>query len=216
LKKIETGGILVITRKKNYLGLFRLITLGFALFAVITQLFVLKTNDGPIDVLLYFTIQSNIFVILFLGFEIYNDFLPGGRVPIASPLQGGVTLYILITGLVYNLLLAGTWDPQGLELVVNTITHTVVPGLFLLDWLLSQKGKTYRKRMVGFWMIYPVLYLIFGSIEGIITGEFRYFFLDFQSQSALAYTLNLGIVLAAFLLVGVVLILLNKMYPSKK
>ncbi len=164
---------------------------------------------------LYFTIQSNIFVVLFLAMEIYNDFLPGRSFPIRSSVHGAVTLYILITGLVYNLLLAQTWDPQGMVLVINTITHTVVPSLFLLDWILTQEKKSYKFKYVFYWLIYPLLYLGFGSFEGSMTGQFRYFFLDYQHQSPGSYFANLFIVLGAFITVGVLLIGLNRLYPKK-
>ena len=41
-----------------------------------------------------------------------------------------VTVYILVVGIVYNLLLRSTWNPQGLQKVVDELLHSVIPFYF--------------------------------------------------------------------------------------
>src|SRR5450631_3237711 len=47
-----------------------------------------------------------------------------------------ITFYIVIVGVVYNIILRPLWKPEGFQQIVNELLHSVVPLLFLLYWLL--------------------------------------------------------------------------------
>ncbi|MDC7232361.1 MAG: Pr6Pr family membrane protein [Spirochaetales bacterium] len=189
----------------------RLAALCIALLGTFGRIFLsLRGEMGP-SVLLYFTVQSNLMVCLFLGMEV-----SGRRVSRRPAVQGGVLMYIIITGLVYNILLASTWSPRGLNLLITTINHTITPLLFLLDWLLSQDFGSYKGVHLLYWLIYPVLYALFGSIEGAVTGEFRYFFMDFINQSPAQYALMMLLVTAVFLFIGLIILKFNHLNLDRK
>lgn len=95
---------------------------------------------------LYFTIQSNFFVVLYLGISIVKT--RTSKTFFARPawIHGGVTMYIAVTGLIYNILLSSAYNPTGFAWVMNIVLHTISPLFFVVDWILTQDRRTYRLR----------------------------------------------------------------------
>lgn len=174
-----------------------------AITGTIGRLILSATQNELLDVLFYFTVQSNLMVCLFLGIEVANQRKGKNRRPVFSgAVQGAVLLYILITGIVYNTMLASRFEAQGLSFIIVHINHSLTPLLFLLDWMLYQRKGEMKLKHLGLWLLYPIAYLLFGSIEGAVTGEFRYFFLDFKSHTPQAYALLILGVTAFFIFLG--------------
>ncbi|MBF9016606.1 MULTISPECIES: Pr6Pr family membrane protein [unclassified Oceanispirochaeta] len=182
-----------------------------ALGGTFSRIFLSLNGDMGSNVFLYFTVQSNLIVCLYLGIEVL-----GRSKPMKPAVQGGVLMYITITGLVYNILLAPGWHPEGIDLLITTINHTITPLLFLLDWILSQEYGTYRKKHLLYWLIYPLCYALFASIEGALTGDFRYFFMDFINQSTREYLLLMLMVILVFLFIGFVILKFNNLNLRRK
>lgn len=163
-------------------------------------------------VFLFFTIQSNIMVCTFLIVSLINS---KNQLSIHPAVHGALTLYILITGIIYNTLLAPGIKAEGLNLTVLTINHTVTPILFFIDRLLSGHRGLLKWNHLPLWLIYPLIYLAASSIEGAVTGQFRYPFLNFTNQMATSYFIQLAVVIAAFALVGSLIILLDKKLQNR-
>lgn len=191
--------------------MIRLTAFCIALFGTFGRIIFSLRGEMGADVLFYFTIQSNLMVCLFLGLELLD------RDIITRPaLQGAVLMYITITGLVYNILLAPGWEPSGMNLLISTINHSITPLLFVLDWILSQSYGSYRIRHLFYWLIYPFLYAVAASIEGALTGRFRYFFMDFVNQGRGEYLLMMLMVTMVFLFLGVVIIKFNNLNLNRR
>lgn len=191
--------------------IIRITAFCIAMGGTFSRVFISLDGDLGSNVFLYFTVQSNLMVCLFLGIEVL-----GRPITMKPAVQGGVLMYITITGLVYNILLAPGWHPEGIDLIITTINHTITPLLFLLDWVLSQEYGTYRKKHLFYWLIYPVCYAVFASIEGSITGKFRYFFMDFINQSPRQYLLLMLMVILVFLFIGFIILKFNNLNLSRK
>lgn len=198
----------------------RAVALGVALFGTISRLVLSFRGEMGVFILGYFTVQSNLMVCVFLVVGVARGIGGGLREEAARSaagtsgyhaVHGAVLLYIAITGLVYNLLLAGGVDDSGFSGVILEINHTITPLLFLIDWLLNQERRAYRARLIGLWLLYPIAYAAFGSIEGARTGEFRYFFLDFASKSTGRYVLELSLVTALFVVVAFAIVGANRL-----
>lgn len=186
--------------------IIRITALCIALGGTLSRIFLSLDGELGSNVFLYFTVQSNMLVCIFLAIE-----LLGRLKPMKPAVQGGVLMYIVITGLVYNILLAPGWHPEGIDLIITTINHTITPLLFLLDWILSQEYGTYRIKHLLYWLIYPLCYAVFASIEGSITGKFRYFFMDFINQSLGQYMLIMFVVILVFLFIGLIILKFNNL-----
>lgn len=144
---------------------------------------VVLTATGPATVtglLPYFTIQSNIGYGTFAAWAAFR----GRDTPPA--LKGAVTLYVVITGLVYHLVLTnpasgfavGPVHRTPLEAIGNQLLHTVVPLLAVLDWLLFDERSRFRWRHALYWLAFPLGYLAFALIRGLIVDKYPYPFIN--------------------------------------
>jgi hypothetical protein len=117
-----------------------------------------------------------------------------------------VTLYILIVGFVYNLILRSQWNPQGLQLLVDNGLHTITPLLTLFYWLVYVSAKNIKWYQTVSWLIYPFAYLIYALIRGSFSNFYPYFFINVDSLGYSKALINAGFVTAAFLVVALLLL----------
>jgi hypothetical protein len=177
--------------------------------------------------LLYFTIQSNLILILCIGYAIWAT-LRNSAGP--SPLlKGGATVYISITGLVYNLILAKALAaspvPPGTIIVPliggtlsNDLVHIIAPLMAVLDWLLFDIHGRLHWRYPLRWLVYPLAYLAFVLIRGVfVHGPFvypnlhyPYPFLNVDKIGYSGVALNTVIYGIAFWLIGLVFVVVDR------
>ncbi|MCM0678701.1 Pr6Pr family membrane protein [Micromonospora phytophila] len=148
---------------------------------------ILLTALGPATVtglLPYFTIQSNVLVGLFAA---YAAWLAGqDRPDPPSALKGAATLYITITGVVYHLVLANPASPFAMpqpdralaDALGNQFLHTVVPLLAVADWALFDRRGRLRPRYAAWWLAFPLGYLGFALVRGLVVERYPYPFID--------------------------------------
>ena len=164
----------------HYLVAMKIIRLG-AVVAVVAG--VVLTAAGPATVtglLPYFTIQSNVAYGIFAGWAAFR----GRATPPA--LKGAVTLYVAITGLVYHLVLTNQASGFAMapvhrelpEAIGNQLLHTVVPLLAVLDWLLFDERGRFRWRYALYWLAFPLGYLAFALLRGLVVDKYPYPFID--------------------------------------
>ena len=152
--------------------------LGFS--AVVTEIATLVERGlfNPFNFFSYFTIQSNIFAftILFLSAMATASNRRSIRLNL---LRGAATLYMVITGIVFAVLLAGV---EGAILTAvpwdNIVLHYIMPVALLVDWLVDKpiKSISFKKSLV--WLIYPVTYVIYSLTRGHFVDWYPYSFLD--------------------------------------
>ena len=236
-------------------SLFRILVTVSSLFGVGSRIAVRIPGESRMGALLFFTIQSNLMVALYLLIDIAagskHRFAQIGTAagknrqvrpkpainnpentagmgrdgsgrknklsenPHWNAVHGAVLLYISMTGLIYNIMLASDMNASGFNAVVLFVNHTVTPVLFLIFWLLGEYRYSYSPKLILPWLIYPILYLLLGSIRGAATGEFRYPFLDFTSQSPARYAAGLTMVTAFFVAAAWIIISVNKWTGEK-
>lgn len=132
------------------------------------------------DWLTYFTILSNIVVAVVMTALLFR---PGwfdrqdavGRVWRALRLDSVVM--ILVTGIVYNLLLA-EGGKSGIDWVNNFQQHVLNPVLTLLVFLLAGPKRLASWRTALDAMVLPVLWAVYALLRGQVIGAYPYFFLD--------------------------------------
>lgn len=127
----------------------------------------------------FFTIQSNLLtaaVLLISGVGL----LLGARVSRQFAfIRGAVTLYMVVTGIVFALLLSGL--EQRLQLTipwVNMVFHQLMPVVMIVDWLLFPPKPAITFRRALLWLIFPVVYLIYTLVRGPLVNWYPYPFLD--------------------------------------
>ncbi len=160
----------------------RILSLIFALvgwFSIIAQYYLMVKNtqisftEANIRFFSYFTILTNIIVTVYFTLQAFN------RIPKIkkSGILTAITIYILIVGLVYQIILRSTWDPEGLQRLVDELLHTIMPIFVLIYWYLFE-NKTLNYRQILPWTIYPLLYLFYILIRGYFSGFYPYPFIN--------------------------------------
>ncbi|HET6331086.1 MAG TPA: Pr6Pr family membrane protein [Holophagaceae bacterium] len=142
----------------------------------------------------YFTILSNLLVAI--SFAAPSAFWRSART------QGGVTLYIAVVGLVYELVLRRLWHPEGAQFIADLLLHDAVPLTVVAHWIFLRERGALQWRDPFAWLVYPGVYLAYALLRGALTGWWAYPFID---ASALGYgrvLLNAAGLLMVFLALG--------------
>jgi len=146
----------------------------------------------------YFTIQSNIFIAVYFGVASTKYF---SQKKWFSDLLGAVLVYITITFLVFAVMLQGTWRPEGLAQFGNILNHYLVPlsAIAFLVWF--RNDYQFHWNSIYKWITYPLVYIIFLLIHGIITTDYIYPFFEIDELGIGYFLITfLGIMCLFFLL----------------
>jgi hypothetical protein len=144
----------------------------------------------PIDLYGYFTIWSNTLVAL-----ITARYARGGNENglFGRPwLLAATVVYIVVVGLIYNLLLAG-YNPQtGLRKLIDLTFHTLIPIAYPLWWLTQVPRGRLGWNALAPALVFPIAYSFVAMGKGAISGKYAYFFIDVGKYGVGAVLLNIG------------------------
>ena len=159
----------------------------------------------------FMTIWTNIIVALFFTSQITASDNRLGRIFSKPSVQAALLVYIIIVGLIYHLFLAKQWNPQGWEFIADQILHTAVPLFYFVVWLFFADKQRMKLTTAFSWLSYPVAYIFYTLIRGAIIGKYPYFFIDVTKLGYGMTFRNIGLIAAAYVILGVVVILLNNL-----
>lgn len=128
----------------------------------------------------YFTILSNIVVAVVVTVLVLRPqlFLRRDRVgSLWRTLRLDAVLMIIITGVVYNTLLAGA-PKEGWGLLSNFMLHILLPLVTPLIWLVAGPRGLIRQGTIYASLILPLLWAVYALIRGQFIGAYPYPFLD--------------------------------------
>jgi hypothetical protein len=150
-----------------------------------------------LNIFAYFTIQSNLVVAitcLLLALRPGFGTRHGRLETVFRVFRLDGLVMIVVTGVVYHTLLAGLLDLGGWQLASDQIVHTAVPLMAAVGWLVfGPRGLTSWK-VVGYSVVYPLLWLAFTLARGAVDGWYPYPFIDVGELGYARVTLNvLGI-----------------------
>ena len=136
-----------------------------------------RATINPFNFFGFFTMQSNILLVVVLLVSAVV-FFSGRRQSNGLVLaRGCATTYIVITGVVYNLLLAG--QAGGVTLAwANTTLHVILPLYAALDWVIFSDRSALPWNKLWVALIYPVVWIIVVLIRGATDGWVPYPFLN--------------------------------------
>ena len=185
-------------------------------FAVIVQ-FYLHMQNSPVPVAEktlrffgYFTIDTNILCALCLTFIALQGNSRLGKFFRKATSITALTVYIIIVGITYNILLRNTWNPQGMQKLVDELLHSVIPVYFVLFWFIFVPGKDLKWKDAFPWLIYPISYMVYAIILGAITMFYPYPFVDVNELGYTKALTNSLIVLALIFLLSLAFIGIGK------
>jgi hypothetical protein len=196
---------------------YRMTAAAIGWFAIVLQNYLTvryKTNgdviEAAIRILAYFTMLSNILVALAMTLPWLAPGSNWGTFFTRPSVRTAIASYIIVVSVVYYTLLRELWNPEGWQLVADTIEHAVVPGLYVLDWFLFVPKGTLVARSVPNWLIFPVTYAGYSLIHGAATGFYPYPFLDVTQLGYERVLLNMAILTVVFALLGLLLVGINR------
>ena len=124
----------------------------------------------------FFTVESNIAsaVVLAVG-AVLLVARPGPDSSGFTLVRASVVTYMVVTGIVYNLLLRGIELPQGSTVGwSNEILHVVAPVYLLLDWLFAPGRVPLAARSISPVLVFPVVWVVYTLVRGPIVVDAVY------------------------------------------
>jgi hypothetical protein len=116
----------------------------------------------------FFTIDSNLFsaIVLLIGAGMLvarsgmdPDWFATARACVVS--------YMVVTGIVYNLLLRGIQLEQGVTVEwSNEIQHLVCPAYLLIDWLFAPGRPALPMKRIWAVLVFPIVWVVYTMIRG--------------------------------------------------
>ncbi len=131
---------------------------------------------GKFNILSFFTIQSNVFVYVYLICVGLASFGVKGAKKVAyNPLVSAMaTTYILVTGLVYTAGIPMGFTPpfkwhdsyHAMSSFIQIYFHMIIPPIMLILWFFPFTNRKIKHKTVWFFAIYPFVYSLFSIIRG--------------------------------------------------
>jgi hypothetical protein len=160
---------------------------------------------------LYFTVIVNFLVAIAFTAQAF------GATRIATPfILGGVTIAILLVGVVYNTLLTGMLDLSGGAKLADTLNHKVTPVLVGLYWLLVAKKGKLDWNDPAKWALLPLAYFLYGIWRGKTEGKYPYPFMNLERLGWPQTLINAAIMALGFIAVGYVMVWLDRRMSGRR
>lgn len=197
----------------------------FMFLAAFTGVYLEITKRGGLGMLLYYTVLSNLLVMIFTGYLLWKMRREGDHWQSSSllRLKGGVTMSIMITCVIYHFMLAPlTTDFYRLE---NFLCHYIVPLWFLADTIIFDKSRQYKWFDPIVWTVLPLLYMGFAILNGFVLkmdvpnakdSPFPYFFLNANKYGWGFVFRWAAIIFVAYMVSGYLFYLVKNIKKSKK
>lgn len=201
-------------KAKNYLATYRTLfaLLGFS--AIVTEIAVLVERNifTPENFFSFFTIESNILAVVSLSL--------GGLFAFAKIksrkldfFRGAITLYMVVTGIVFAVLLSGLENVQLTAVPWdNIVLHYIMPIVIALDWFMDPPKKRFSMKRASLWLVFPIAYLAYSLVRGPIANWYPYPFLNPANGGYEQITITS----VAIAVLGFVLVFIITRFPAKK
>ena len=179
-------------------------------FGILLQLKVAAANDSGyfegvpsriVNVLSYFTVQSNILIALTTGLLAVHLGRPETWFRV---LRLSAVIGITITGIVFHIALKGLTELTGPAVTADWILHTASPILGLLGWVIFGPRGWVTSRIVKLSVLFPVLWLAYTLVRGALVEDrsgrnfYPYPFLDVVEHGYARVFVNIVVVALLF------------------
>ena len=154
----------------------------------------------------YFTIVTNTLVAITLTVSLFTPQSGLGKFFSRTDVRSAIAVYIGMVGLIFF---------NASDNLAKGITQVVVPLLYVIFWLVFvPKGELDWKKPI-YWLIYPLVYLLWACLFGAIAGRTSYSFLDVGALGYTAVIRNFSIILVALFVVGEIFVGIDKLIGIK-
>jgi phosphoglycerol transferase MdoB-like AlkP superfamily enzyme len=188
--------------------LFVLAILGWLTLIVRLYLRITESDFSPLESTIqffsYFTILTNLLVTIYCTAQLSR--LGTGTKNNRPESLTALTVFIIIVGIVYHVALKPIWNPEGLQMILSEIHHTIVPFGAALLWILNSNKNAMDLKRLLLWFIYPIIYISFVLLRGDYSNFYPYPFLNVNELGFPSVIKN------SLLLLGIMIIMLVGFY----
>lgn len=163
----------------------------------------------------FFTILTNLLVAVAFTMRFAAPSSKAGAYFFKPRILTAITLYIVVVGLVYNVVLRWLWQPKGLQLLADNLLHVVTPVLCLVYWLLFYRKSTLRWQTPFAWLWYPGIYLAYVLVRGAVTNQYPYPFINVVQIGYPKAFINAAVMLAVFVGLGILLVVVTRLRQNR-
>ena len=154
----------------------------------------------------YFTVWANILIALAFTAPLLNPDRKLANFFKRPAVRAALASYILMVSVVYHMLIVHYWNPQGFTWVTATGLNTVMPILYIIDWLFFAEKRPIFYKHLPYWLIFPAVYGVTSIIRGLLTNVYPYQFLNVTELGIGNVLFNMFGLVAVFAVVGPIFI----------
>jgi len=175
----------------------------------------LMLTDGSIpaalaSMLRFFTVITNLLAAIVL-----TALALGARSEALPSLLGGVTVSIIVVGVVFAILLTGLRELSEVGMIADTLLHRATPILVAIYWLTAAPKGRLTRRDPLLWVLYPLAYCVYAMARGAADGIYAYPFLDYPANGWAYVTAHMTAIAAGFVALGYGLVWLDQHYAKR-
>ena len=154
----------------------------------------------------YFTVWANVLIALSFTVPLLNPDRKLADFFMRPAVRAALATYILMVSVVYHMLIVPYWNPQGFTWLTATGLNTVMPILYIIDWLFFAEKRPIFYKHLPYWLIFPTVYGVTSIIRGLLTNVYPYPFLNVAELGIGDVLFNMFGLVAVFAVVGPVFI----------
>ena len=154
----------------------------------------------------YFTVWANVLIALAFTVPLLNPDRKLADFFMRPAVRAALATYILMVSVVYHMLIVPYWNPQGFTWLTATGLNTVMPILYIIDWLFFAEKRPIFYKHLPYWLIFPTVYGVTSIIRGLFTNVYPYPFLNVAELGSGDVLFNMFGLVAVFAVVGPIFI----------
>ena len=154
----------------------------------------------------YFTVWANVLIALAFTAPLLNPDRKLADFFMRPAVRAALATYIVMVSVVYHMLIVPYWNPQGFTWLTATGLNTVMPILYIIDWLFFAEKRPIFYKHLPYWLIFPTVYGVTSIIRGLFTNVYPYPFLNVAELGIGDVLFNMFGLVAVFAVVGPIFI----------
>lgn len=154
----------------------------------------------------YFTVWANVLIALAFTAPLLNPDRKLADFFMRPAVRAALATYIVMVSVVYHMLIVPYWNPQGFTWLTATGLNTVMPILYIIDWLFFAEKRPIFYKHLPYWLIFPAVYGVTSIIRGLFTNVYPYPFLNVAELGIGDVLFNMFGLVAVFAVVGPIFI----------